>query len=87
MGRTEHLGIYAGHGKSIGAICNSSDFSGVVEVEPGVLGPRNGWVAVDPEAIVLHTRSMEGAISSLGAASQGFQYLGVTHPPQLVKSG
>jgi len=44
---TEHLGMFAGHGKSIGAICNPADFSGVVEVEPGVLGPRHGWVAVD----------------------------------------
>jgi hypothetical protein len=44
---TEHLGIFAGHGKSIGAVCNPSDFSGVVEIGPGVLGPRNGWVAVD----------------------------------------
>jgi hypothetical protein len=44
---SEHLGMFAGHGKSIGAICNPADFSGVVEVEPGVLGPRHGWVAVD----------------------------------------
>ena len=44
---TEHLGMFGGHGKSIGAICNPADFSGVVEVEPGVLGPRDGWVAVD----------------------------------------
>src|SRR5271157_103594 len=26
-------------------------------------------------------------VPTFGAASQGFQYLGVTHPPQLVKSG
>jgi hypothetical protein len=44
---TEHLGIFAGHGKSIGAICNPADFSGVVEVEPGILGPRTGWIAID----------------------------------------
>jgi hypothetical protein len=44
---TEHIGIFVGHGKSIGAICNPDDFTGVVEVESGILGPRNGWVAVD----------------------------------------
>jgi hypothetical protein len=43
---TEHLGIFAGHGKSIGAVCNPDDFAGAIEVEPGVLGP-DGWVAVD----------------------------------------
>jgi hypothetical protein len=37
---TEHLGMFAGHGKSIGAICNPADFSGVVEVGPGCWGPR-----------------------------------------------
>jgi hypothetical protein len=26
-------------------------------------------------------------VPTFGAASQGFQYLGVTQPPQLVKSG
>ena len=45
---TEHLGAHAGHGpKSVGAICNRADFSGVLEVEPGVLGPRDGTVVVD----------------------------------------
>ena len=44
----EHLGVYAGHGpKSVGAICDPTAFSGVVEVQPGVLGPVHGWVAVD----------------------------------------
>lgn len=44
---TEHLGMSVGHGKSIGAVCNPADFAGVVEVEPGILGPRKGWVAID----------------------------------------
>ena len=44
----EHLGLYAGAGfKSVGAVCRPADFDGVVKVPPGVLGPRNGWVAVD----------------------------------------
>jgi hypothetical protein len=33
--------------KHIGAICDPADFSGVVEVAPGVLGPRQGSVVVD----------------------------------------
>jgi hypothetical protein len=45
---TEHLGAYFGHGpKSVGAVCDPAAFSGVVEVAPGVLGPRNGGVTVD----------------------------------------
>jgi hypothetical protein len=45
---TEHLGAYAGHGpKGVGAICDPTAFSGVVEVAPGVLGPRDGKVVVD----------------------------------------
>jgi hypothetical protein len=45
---TEHLGIFQGHGpKTVGAICDTSLFSGVVKVEPGVFGPRDGAVAVD----------------------------------------
>jgi hypothetical protein len=45
---TENIGAYGGHGpKNVGAICDSSAFSGVVEVEPGVLGPRDGDVVVD----------------------------------------
>jgi hypothetical protein len=44
----EHLGAYKGHGpKHVGAICNPADFSGVVEVPPGVLGPIDGTVLVD----------------------------------------
>ena len=45
---TEHLGAYMGHGpKGAGAICDPIDFSGVVEVAPGVLGPRSGSIVVD----------------------------------------
>jgi hypothetical protein len=45
---TEHLGGYGGHGpKGVGAICDPSAFSGVVELAPGVLGPRDGDVVVD----------------------------------------
>ncbi len=45
---TEHLGAYGGHGpKGGGAICDPAAFSGVVEVAPGVLGPRDGAVIVD----------------------------------------
>jgi hypothetical protein len=45
---TEQLGVYAGHGpKAVGAICDPAVFSGVVEVQPGVLGPRDGAVVVD----------------------------------------
>ena len=36
---TEHLGSQMGYArKRIGAICDPADFSGVVEVAPGVLG-------------------------------------------------
>lgn len=45
---TEHLGASYGHGpKSVGAICDPAAFSGVLEVGPGVLGPRDGGVTVD----------------------------------------
>jgi hypothetical protein len=45
---TEHLGGYKGHGpKSVGAVCDPTDFSGLVEVAPGVLGPRDGVILVD----------------------------------------
>ncbi len=45
---SEHLGVYSGHNpKSVGAICDPTAFSGVVEVAPGVLGPRHGGVTVD----------------------------------------
>ena len=45
---TEHLGMSMGHApKRVGAVCDPTAFSGVVEVAPGVLGPRNGGVIVD----------------------------------------
>jgi hypothetical protein len=45
---SEHLGAYCSHGpKSVGAVCDPALFSGVVEVAPGVLGPRHGVVTVD----------------------------------------
>lgn len=45
---TENLGSYGGHApKAVGAICDPTDFSGVVKVPPGVLGPRHGTVVVD----------------------------------------
>jgi|SRR5579872_160060 len=40
---TVHLGAYAGHApKSMGAICDPSAFTAVVELPPGLLGPRHG---------------------------------------------
>src|SRR5262245_56541520 len=44
---SEHLGMYGGHGTSSGAVCDPAAFTGVVIVEPSVLGPRHGVVAVD----------------------------------------
>jgi hypothetical protein len=40
----ENVGAFGGHGVSIDAICDPSDFSDVIEVPPGVLG---GAVSVD----------------------------------------
>src|SRR5262249_18005720 len=44
---SEHLGMYGGHGTGKGATCDPAAFTGVVVVEPGVLGPSHGVVAVD----------------------------------------
>jgi hypothetical protein len=44
---SEHLGIYAGHGKASGAVCDSKAFDAVVIVEPGILGPKHGSVGID----------------------------------------
>jgi hypothetical protein len=45
---TEHLGVYGGHGpRTVGAICDPLAFTGIVEVANGILGPRDGSVAVD----------------------------------------
>jgi hypothetical protein len=41
----EPLVAFAGYGpKSVGAICDPAAFSGLVEVAPGVLGPRDGLI-------------------------------------------
>jgi hypothetical protein len=45
---TETLGAYGGYGpKSVGATCDPSQFSGVLELGPGVLGPSEGLIIVD----------------------------------------
>src|SRR5262249_48942785 len=45
---TEHLGQYAGFSpRSVGAVCHPDDFSGVMEVPVGILGPAAGSVSVD----------------------------------------
>jgi hypothetical protein len=44
---SEHLGLYKGHGKGSGAVCDPNAFDGVVTVEPRILGPRNGSVGFD----------------------------------------
>jgi hypothetical protein len=44
----EHMGMFAGHGpRRVGAVCNPAHYTAVMEVAPGILGPRNGFVAVD----------------------------------------
>ena len=44
----EHLGMFFGHGhRRVGALCIPSDFSAVVIAPKGLLGPRDGGVAVD----------------------------------------
>jgi hypothetical protein len=45
---SEHMGMYGGHGpKIIGAVCNPDNFTDVMEVQPGILGRNDGFVAVD----------------------------------------
>jgi hypothetical protein len=45
---TQPLGAFAGYGpKTVGAICDPTHFTGVVEVASGILGPRHGEVIVD----------------------------------------
>jgi len=45
---TENLVTFAGYGpKSVGAICDPTAFSGVVEIPSGILGPRHGQITVD----------------------------------------
>jgi hypothetical protein len=44
---SEPMGLFAGHGKSTGAICDPTVFDGVVIVGPGIFGPKHGSVGVD----------------------------------------
>lgn len=45
---TEPLVVFSGYApKSVGAICDPTAFSGVVEIAAGILGPRDGQIAVD----------------------------------------
>jgi len=45
---TVHRGMFAGHfPKCVGAICDPAAFEGVMEIEPGMLGPSDGFIAVD----------------------------------------
>lgn len=44
----EHLGAYFGYApKSVGAVCDPKAFSGIVELPPGILGPRHGGISID----------------------------------------
>src|ERR1035441_1248689 len=44
----EPLVAFSGYGpKSVGAVCDPAAFSSVVEIAPGVLGPRDGVITVD----------------------------------------
>jgi len=45
---SEHLVAFFGYGpKSVGAICDPTAFSSVVEIPSGVLGPGDGGITVD----------------------------------------
>ena len=44
---SEHLGSYAGHGKSSGAVCDPKAFDEVVAIGPEILGPIHGFIAFD----------------------------------------
>jgi hypothetical protein len=45
---TEHLGTFAGYGpKKVGAVCDHAAFDGILDLPPGILGPRDGAVIVD----------------------------------------
>jgi hypothetical protein len=44
----ERLGVHLGYSpKGVGAICDPAAYSGVITVDPGILGPCHGRVAVD----------------------------------------
>ena len=43
-----HLGMFFGHGhRHVGALCVPSDFSAVILAPKGLLGPRDGGIAID----------------------------------------
>jgi hypothetical protein len=44
---SEHLGMFMGHGRASGAVCDPSAFDGLVIVEPGILGPKHGSIGID----------------------------------------
>lgn len=45
---TQNIGMFAGYGpKGVGAICDPAAFAGIIEVGPGILGPKDGVVSVD----------------------------------------
>jgi hypothetical protein len=47
FGKSEHLGMYMGHSRTSGAVCDPTAFDGVVGVRPGILGPKHGTVGID----------------------------------------
>jgi hypothetical protein len=45
---TVHLASFSGHGpRGVGAICDPTDFSGIVVLPPDALGPGHGTITVD----------------------------------------
>jgi hypothetical protein len=68
---SEHLGLYGGHGKSSGAVCDPNAFDGVVIVEPRILGPRNGSVGFD---LVEPGYGLEWSQDDMG---QRFYFIGI----------
>jgi hypothetical protein len=48
-----------GHGKSTGAVCDPMAFAGLVIVEPGILGPKQGSVGIDLVARAMRRRGAE----------------------------
>lgn len=51
----ESLGTYVGFGpKSVGAVAGQAQFSDVIVIKPGVLGPRHGRIDIDLVAPAVH---------------------------------
>lgn len=45
---SENLLTFGGYApKSVGAVCDPAAFAGILEIGPGILGPRNGMISVD----------------------------------------